>query len=817
MKYDVTGMSCAACVARVEKAVNGVPGVNECAVSLLTNSMSVEGTAESALIIDAVQKAGYGCAVKSDSVSEENGSGVKEINGLKKRLVLSVVVLLGLMYLGMGHMMLNLPVPLVLEKMFVNGIVQMILAAVVMIINRAFFINGFKTLFHLSPTMDSLVALGSGVSWIYSVVVLLANKDSDADLYFESAAMIVTLITVGKLLESVSKGRTTDALKGLIKLTPKTAVIIKDGQELTVRIEEVKCGDLFIVRPGSSIPVDGEVIEGESAVDESAITGESVPCEKSAGSYVTGGTINTNGVLRCRAVKVGKDTTLSQIIQLVSDAAATKAPIARIADKVAGVFVPCVILVAAVTFAVWKICGAVTGDALTYGICVLVVSCPCALGLATPVAIMAGNGTGARNGILFKTSAAMEKTGRIRIVAVDKTGTVTTGKMNVASVKNFCGDENKLLQTALNIEKNSEHPIARAITEYCESKGISASGVEKFETRGGLGIKAEDNGLPVIAGNLTFIESAGGIEKQQLESVKEECNQCALRGETPVIFASQGALLGIISVKDKIKEDSAEAVKQFRKLGIRTVMITGDNETTARAIARECGIDEVIAGVRPEQKASEIEKLKKSGTTAMCGDGINDAPALTVSDVGIAIGAGTDIAIDAADVVLVNSSLIDAVNAVKLGRKTLLNIKENLFWAFIYNVALIPVAAGAYSKFNVEMNPMLGAAAMSLSSFCVVMNALRLNLVRLLKRTVLIESKGVNNYKESKMTKTIKVEGMMCQHCEKHVKEALEKIDGVTSAAASHEKSEVVLELSKEVAESDLEKAVVDAGYTFVK
>lgn len=843
-KFDVTGMSCAACVARVEKAVNAIDGVTECTVSLLTNSMTVKGEAGSSEIMKAVEKAGYGCSEQKENISSDTVNDDKQIKNLRNRLISSVIVTVVLMYFSMGHMMLDWPVPSFMDSHFILGCIQMILALVVMFINRAFFINGFKTIFHLSPTMDSLVALGSGVSWGYSAVVLFASGEKMSDLYFESAAMILTLITVGKLLEAISKGKTTNALKSLMKLAPKTAVIIQDGKEVTVNVENIKCGNIFILKPGSAIPVDGVVIEGQSNLDESAITGESVPVEKSEDCTVTAGTLNINGVLKCRAVKVGKDTTLSQIIQMVSDAAATKAPVARIADKVAGIFVPCVIAVAVITFCVWMYLGKNVEQSLTYAICVLVVSCPCALGLAVPVAIMVGNGMGAKNGILFKTSAAVESAGKIKIIALDKTGTITSGKMKVVSVYVYDGQSGNfvavalsslplnaplpsvtaapglqsLLQTCATVESQSEHPVARAVVDFCREHFIEPDSSAGFKATGGRGVECIADGSALAGGNLEFIKEKCSPGDELLKLLSRQVDLLAQKGQTPLIFAKDNEILGIAGVADTIKEDSPLAIDLLKKMGIKTVMITGDNELTANTIAAQTKIDSVIAGVLPDQKAGEVKKLMTAGIVAMTGDGINDAPALTVADVGIAIGAGTDVAVDAADVVLVNSSLIDAVNAIKLGRKTLLNIKENLFWAFIYNIALIPVAAGVYSSAGIEMNPMLGAAAMSLSSFCVVMNALRLNLVRLNKRIVKIDDKklSVNTIRRSEMTKTIRVEGMMCQHCEKHVKESLEKIDGVTSAAANHEKAEVVLELTKDVADADLEKAVTDAGYTFV-
>ena len=842
--YTVTGMSCAACVARVEKAVRGVEGVSDCAVSLLTNSMSVTGTAAPEAVVRAVADAGYAAAERKSAArgeekgadSDENLSFAADITSLKRRLAVSLAFLAALMYVSMGHMMFGFPLPPWFDGNHVAmGLVQLLLSAVILAANRQFFVNGFKTLLHLSPTMDTLVALGAGVSFAYSTAMLFGMTDSvlkgDDELtmyfmenfYFEGAATIVALITVGKLLEAISKGRTTDALKTLVKIAPKTAVIIVGGEEKEVPVSEIAIGDTFIVRPGMQIPTDGDVVEGASAVDESALTGESVPADKEAGSKVFQGTMNTNGFLTCRASRVGSDTALSRIIQMVSDAAATKAPIAKVADRVSAVFVPSVIALSLVTLAVWVLLGKAFGFALSRAICVLVVSCPCALGLATPVAIMVGNGVGARNGILFKTSAALENAGRTRIVALDKTGTITSGNMRVASV---CGpdfsasDGNslgspalaRLVQSALTLEKPSEHPLAAAVVRFAEEKGFRAEAADDFEAVGGRGVRSQKRGT--FGGNIAFISENCALGEEVLSALREKVEEEASLGQTPLIFATRTALLGIISVSDTVKDDSRMAIGEFRSLGIRTVMLTGDNETTARAVARQTGVDEVVAGVLPDGKESAVKRLMQEGKTAMVGDGINDAPALNAADTGIAIGAGTDVAIDSADIVLMNSSLMDAVTAVKLSRLTLRNIRQNLFWAFFYNVALIPVAAGVYAHFGLTMNPMLGAAAMSLSSFCVVANALRLNFANIAGKNA--DGTGTaEQTTEEKMTKTIKVNGMMCQHCEAHVRSSLEKIGGVESAQASHETGKVVLELSADVDAELLKKAVADAGYEF--
>lgn len=846
-KYAVSGMSCAACVARVEKTVLKVPGVNACTVSLLTNSCAVEGSADEKQIIKAVENAGYK-AVKLGSKTEraEDSSGKnsilekeellrdKETPVLKKRLVWSVLFLLALMYMSMGHMMWNWPLPEWFMKNGGNhvamGLVQMILAFIVMMINKKFFVSGFKSLFHLAPNMDTLVALGSGVSFVYSVFALFIMTDAVTALdnervikmmnnfYFESAAMIVTLITVGKLLESVSKGKTTNALKSLLKLAPKTAVVVRNGVEEKVKVEEVKPEDIFVVRPGETIPVDGIIIEGNTSVNESALTGESIPQDKKNGDEVSAATLNTFGFIKCRATRTGEDTTLSQIIQMVSDAASTKAPVAKIADKVSGIFVPAVMLIAFVTFLIWIFTGADFSFSLSRSICVLVVSCPCALGLATPVAIMVGNGVGAKNGILFKTSAALEQAGKVKVVVLDKTGTITKGEPAVTNLVPFNCTERELLQKAASVESKSEHPLAKAIIKKSREEKIELTETSDFALIPGKGVSAKTDGKKLIGGNLNFIKDEG----IQLEEKTEILfNQLSQEGKTVLWFAQEQKLLGLIAVADPIKEDSKKAVTELKNMGIFVAMLTGDNEKTARAVAKIAGVDKVIAGVLPNEKASVVKEFKTRGKVCMVGDGINDAPALTVADTGMAIGAGTDVAIDAADVVLMKNSLMDVRNAIQLSRKTLKNIHENLFWAFFYNVILIPVAAGAYFKLSgIEMNPMLGAAAMSLSSFCVVTNALRLNFFKIKNST---ENKKIKiaTKEETKMAeqieKTLKVEGMMCSHCESHVKQALEKLDGVEEAKADHEKCEVYVKLSKQIPESDFEKAVTEAGYKYVK
>jgi len=849
-QYNVTGMSCAACQVRVEKAVSALPGVKSCAVSLLTNSMGVEGDVSSAEIIKAVENAGYGASLKksgaggkASAVNGEEELLDRETPKMKKRLVASVVLLLPLLYVSMGHMLWNWTLPPFLDGNHVAmGLYELLLSAFIMVINQKFFVSGFKGLLHKSPNMDSLVALGSGAAFVYSVIALflmsgavLAGDEEKIKylmnhFYFESAATILTLITVGKMLEAKSKGKTTDALKSLMKMAPKTAVIVEgegsERTEKTVPIEQVKKGERFAVRPGESIPVDGIVIEGESAVNEAALTGESVPVEKTAGSTVSAATINTSGFLVCEATRVGEDTTLSGIIRMVSDAAATKAPIAKIADKVSAVFVPAVILIALVTFAVWLLVGESVGYAVARAVSVLVISCPCALGLATPVAIMVGSGMGAKSGILFKTAAAQEMAGKTQIVALDKTGTVTTGIMQVTDVIVAEGvAESDLLEAAYALEAKSEHPISKAIVEYAEKKQIRLLDTSEFEIKAGNGLCAKLDGKTIIGGNARYITANCNAEIVSV-SMQAELEKLASQGKTPVLFARDKTLLGIIAVADTIKEDSAKAISELKNMGIHTVLLTGDNEITARAIAAQAGVDEVVAGVLPDGKEAVIRKLMESGKVAMVGDGINDAPSLTRADLGIAIGAGTDIAIDAADVVLMKGSLLDVSGAIRLSRAVIKNIHENLFWAFFYNVIGIPLAAGCYvAAFGWSLNPIFGAAAMGLSSFCVVSNALRLNFLKShdsrrdkkVKNPVLgnlISNAGQEKAGKEKSMK-ISVKGMMCGHCEKHVKEALEAIEGITSATASHEKAEVAIETSKEVDESAIKAAVEKAGYEY--
>ena len=846
-QFNVTGMSCAACSARVEKAVSKVAGVTSCSVSLLTNSMGIEGNASDEAIIEAVVNAGYGASLKSQAKSDsssKNSSGQKgqssnaeealrdrESPLLIKRLLSSIVFLLPLMYVSMGHMMWNWPLPSFFDGNHVAmGLVQLLLSAIVMIINQKFFVSGFKSLLHRAPNMDTLVALGSASAFIYSVwaifamtgAVVAGNEEAVMnymhEFYFETAAMILTLITVGKTLEAKSKGKTTDALKGLMKLAPKTAVIVENGEEKTVPIESVKKGDVFLVRPGENIPVDGIVLEGSSAVNESALTGESIPVDKAEGDKVSAATTNTSGFLKCQAVRVGEDTTLSQIIQMVSDAAATKAPIAKIADKVSGIFVPLVISIALLTFIVWSLLGADVGTSLTRAVAVLVISCPCALGLATPVAIMVGNGMGAKNGILFKTSASLEAAGKINIVALDKTGTITEGSPRVTDIFPAEGvSEEELLSLSYALEKKSEHPLAKAIVQKAEEKNLKAKDVTDFEALSGKGLKARLDGKVLAGGKLDFIKEMqneiptfAGKTMEEDGPLAEKAAAPAESGKTPLFFAFDGKILGIIAVADTIKEDSHRAVKELQEMGIRVVMLTGDNEKTAEAIGKQAGVDEVIAGVLPDGKESVIRDLQKNGSVAMVGDGINDAPALTRADIGIAIGAGTDVAIDAADIVLMKSRLSDVPAAIRLSRATLKNIHENLFWAFFYNVIGIPLAAGVFTAaLGWKLNPMFGAAAMSLSSFCVVTNALRLNFFKMHKI----------NHKESKMEKTIEIKGMMCQHCEMHVKKALEALNGVESASASHEqgKATVTLKEGARVDEGKVKAAIEEAGYEFVK
>ena len=848
-QFNVTGMSCAACSARVEKAVSKVAGVTSCSVSLLTNSMGIEGNASDEAIIEAVVNAGYGASLKSQAKSDSSSSGFGGQKGqssnaedslrdrespiLIKRLFSSIIFLIPLMYVSMGHMMWNWPLPSFFDGNHVAmGLVQLLLSAIVMIINQKFFVSGFKSLLHRAPNMDTLVALGSASAFIYSVWALFAmtgavvagNEEAVMtymhEFYFETAAMILTLITVGKTLEAKSKGKTTDALKGLMKLAPKTAVIVENGEEKTVPIESVKKGDIFLVRPGENIPVDGIVLEGSSAVNESALTGESIPVDKSEGDKVSAATTNTSGFLKCQAVRVGEDTTLSQIIQMVSDAAATKAPIAKIADKVSGIFVPFVISIALLTFIVWSLLGADVGTSLTRAVAVLVISCPCALGLATPVAIMVGNGMGAKNGILFKTSASLEAAGKISIVALDKTGTITEGSPRVTDIFSAEGvSEEELLSLSYALEKKSEHPLAKAIVQKAEEKNLRAKDVTDFEALSGKGLKARLDGKILAGGKLDFIKEMqneiptfAGMTMEEDSPLAEKAAALAESGKTPLFFACDGKILGIIAVADTIKADSPRAVKELQEMGIRVVMLTGDNEKTAEAIGKQAGVDEVIAGVLPDGKESVIRDLQKNGSVAMVGDGINDAPALTRADIGIAIGAGTDVAIDAADIVLMKSRLSDVPAAIRLSRATLKNIHENLFWAFFYNVIGIPLAAGAFTAaLGWKLNPMFGAAAMSLSSFCVVTNALRLNFFKMHKNKI--------NHKESKMEKTIEINGMMCQHCEMHVKKALEALDGVESASANHEqkKAIVILKDGARVDAGKVKAAIEEAGYEFVK
>ena len=874
-QYKVTGMSCAACQNRVEKAVSAVSGVESCAVSLLTNSMGVEGTARPEEIIAAVEAAGYGASLKSgrdtsaDTVTEDSLKDM-ETPKMKKRLIISILLLIPLMYVSMGHMLWDWPLPGFLQGNHVAmGLYQLLLSGMIMVINQRFFISGFKGLIHKAPNMDTLVALGATASYSYSVFALFAmtgtvlagNSEQTMyymdQFYFEAAAMILTLITVGKMLEAKSKGKTTNALKGLMNLSPKTAAVLKDGAETVVPIESVKVGDHFVVKPGDSIPVDGIVTEGESAVNESALTGESVPVEKGIGDPVSAATINTSGYMICEATRVGEDTTLSAIIRMVSDAAATKAPIAKIADKVSGVFVPVVLGIALVTFLVWLFVGQTVGFSMARAVSVLVISCPCALGLATPVAIMVGNGVAAKTGILFKTAAALEQAGKTQIIALDKTGTITTGEMKVTDLISLNGiSEEELLTIAYALESKSEHPISKAVTEYALEKGTVLKETAEFEVVAGNGLKARLDGEVVYGGNLKYIEAMAGKADQD---VVDKIEQLALSGKTPVLIAGTmteetatkggmnvGAtrILGIIGVSDVIKKDSAKAIAELRKMGIHTVMLTGDNEITASAIAKQAGVDEVVASVKPDGKEAVIRQLMENGKVAMVGDGINDAPALTSADLGIAIGAGTDIAIDAADVVLMKSSIRDVAAAIRISKRTLRNIHENLFWAFFYNLLGIPLAAGCYvAAFGWELNPMFGAAAMGLSSFCVVTNALRLNGIRPydgsrdkeVKNRIsgkLITDNGANqetnketNKEISKETSKetrkegnemkIKVNGMMCGHCEAHVKKALEAIDGIQEAVASHEENTVTITTTKDVDEASIKAAVEDAGYEY--
>lgn len=843
-QYIVTGMSCAACSARVEKAVSEVEGVTSCSVSLLTNSMGVEGTASSSAVIQAVEEAGYGASPKGGQEQSEEGGfdslqdslKDRETPALRRRLLSSVIFLLLLMYLSMGHMMWGWPLPSFFEGNHVAmGLAQLLLTVIIMILNQKFFISGFKSLWHRAPNMDTLVALGSSAAFVYSTYALFAMTDAqvkgDADavmgymheFYFESAAMILTLITVGKMLEAYSKGKTTDALKGLMNLAPKTAVLVRNGAEAEVPVEQVKKGDIYVVRPGGNIPVDGVVLEGNSAVDESALTGESIPVDKAQGDNVSAATINQSGVLRCEATRVGEDTTLSKIIRMVSDAAATKAPIAKIADQVSGVFVPAVVTIAVITILVWLLLGKDIGFALARGISVLVISCPCALGLATPVAIMVANGVGAGNGILFKTAVSMEETGKTAIVALDKTGTITQGEPKVTDLLPAEDvTEGQLLADAFHLEQMSEHPLARAVLDYGTQKGVSSKKVSAFQALPGNGLSAVCEGAHLTGGSVAYISSRTALS----DKVKQQAQELADQGKTPLCFLRDDRYIGMIAVADVIKEDSPRAVRELQNMGIHVVMLTGDNRRTAEAIGAQAGVDEVVAGVLPDGKENVIRELQKFGKVAMVGDGINDAPALTRADMGIAIGAGTDVAIDAADVVLMKSRLSDVPAAIRLSRAALRNIHENLFWAFIYNVIGIPLAAGVWIPlFGWKLNPMFGAAAMSLSSFCVVTNALRLNLFKLhnagrdhkRKDAIAVDiiSDNSNNKKEedNKMTKTIHIEGMMCGHCEAHVKKALEAIDGVAEAQASHEKGTAVVTLTADVADDVLTKAVEEQDY----
>ncbi len=836
-QYFVTGMSCAACQSRVEKAVSKVPGVTNCSVSLLTNSMGVEGSASSQAIISAVEAAGYGASLKTSAKAAESAASAdeealkdRETPILKKRLIASVILLIPLLYLSMGHMMWGWPLPAWFDGNHVAmGMVQLVLTGLIMVINQKFFISGFKALWHRAPNMDSLVALGASASFLWSLYVLFAmtrsvvDGDESAvmtymmDFYFESAATILTLITVGKMLEARAKGKTTDALKGLMNLAPKTAVLLRDGKETEVPIAQVKQGDIFVVRPGDSIPVDGIVLEGSSAVNEAALTGESVPVDKAAGDSVSAATVNQSGFLKCQATRVGEDTTLSQIIRMVSDAAATKAPIAKIADKVSGIFVPVVIGIAIVTAAVWMLAGQDTGYALARGISVLVISCPCALGLATPVAIMVGNGVGAKNGILFKTAASLEETGRIKIVALDKTGTITQGEPCVTDLVPAPGfDEKTLLALAASAERHSEHPLAKAIIRKAEEQNIALAQVKNFEALPGSGIRASLEGENIFGGSVTFIQN----EMRLPTDMEKKAQALSGEGKTPLLFARDGQLIGMIAVADVIKEDSPQAISELRNMGVRVVMLTGDNERTAQAIGRQAGVDEVIAGVKPDGKELAIRQLQESGKAAMVGDGINDAPALTRADMGIAIGAGTDVAIDAADVVLMKSRLSDVPAAIRLSRATLRNIHQNLFWAFIYNVIGIPLAAGVFIPiFGWTLNPMFGAAAMSLSSFCVVSNALRLNFVRLHGRQggptlqLAPEIRTVSAAPSPQVRMELTIDGMMCEHCEARVKKALESIPGVISAKADHQAGKAFVQAEQVIDEALLRQAVETEDY----
>ena len=830
-QYTVTGMTCAACVARVEKAVKKVAGVEDCAVSLLTNSMGVEGAADPAAVIAAVEDAGYGASVKNEAKKNADVSADaalledKETPALRRRLIASLGFLAALMYLSMGHMMLGWPLPAFLDgNMLAQGILQMLLAGVVMVVNQAFFISGTKSLLGGAPNMDTLVALGSFASFAYSVVALLAMtgvaNDAAAmmayheDFYFESAAMILALITVGKMLEARSKGKTTDALKGLMKLAPRTATVLRNGEEKTIPASEIMLDEIFVVRPGEQIPVDGVVIEGAGAVDEAALTGESLPVDKAAGDRVSSATMNQSGFLKCRATRVGEDTTLAQIIRLVEDAAATKAPIAKLADRVSGVFVPIVIVIAIATTLVWLAMGAETGFAVARGVSVLVISCPCALGLATPVAIMAGSGVGAKNGILFKTAAALEMLGRTEIVALDKTGTITRGEPEVTGIFPAAGvAEKELLRVALALEAKSEHPLSRAVLRHAEKTGLSPQATENFEAIAGRGLAATLDGQSIFGGSRVFIEEKTAIPA----ALSESADALAAEGKTPLFFATEEKALGFVAVADVIKDDSRRAIADLRNMGVKTVMLTGDNQRTAEAVGREAGVDEIVAGVLPDGKENVVRELQAKGKTAMVGDGINDAPALTRADVGVAIGAGADVAVDAADVVLMKSRLADAAAAVRLSRATLKNIKENLFWAFFYNLVGIPLAAGVFIPFTGwKLTPMFGAAAMSLSSFCVVANALRLNFFKLYgeKENDIMEETKKKEVRT--MEKKMKIEGMTCGHCEARVKKVLEALPGVAEAKVSHESGSAIVTLNAEVADDALKAAVEAEDYKVV-
>ena len=827
-QFNVTGMSCAACSARVEKAVSAVNGVKSCSVSLLTNSLGVEGTASDADIINAVRNAGYGASSKERKTAI-NDDFLKDTETplMLKRLVISLIFLLILMYISMGHSMFGLPLPQIIsENPIISGILQLILSAAVMVTNQKFFVSGVRGIAHGAPNMDTLVAIGSGTSFIYSVWSLLAMADTLANdglsalysnshsLYFDSAAMILTLITVGKMLESRSKGRTTDALKGLIRLAPKNAMVVVNGMETEIPVENVEKGNIFVVRAGQSIPVDGEIIEGEASLDESALTGESIPVDKTVGDSVSAATFSSSGYIRCRATRVGEDTTLSQIIQMVSDAAATKAPIAKIADKAAGIFVPTVILIAVVTFAVWLIVGETFVNALSRAIAVLVISCPCALGLATPVAVMVGSGVGAKNGILFKTASSLEAAGKVSAVLLDKTGTITEGRPQVTDVipvDNF--SESELLEIAYSLESKSEHPFAKSIIKYCDERHMAIRDITEYRTFAGNGISGKIDNMSIIGGNVKFISEYTEVSAD----VVDMAERLADEGKTPLLFAIDGRLAGIIAVADVIKPDSHKAVQELRNMGIRIVMLTGDNKHTADAVGKLAGVDEVIADVLPDGKEKIVREMKKQGKVAMVGDGINDAPALMSADIGIAIGKGSDIAVDSAEIVLMKSHLSDVPAAIRLSRKTLKNIRENLFWAFFYNIIGIPLAAGAYIKlFGLELSPMFGAAAMSLSSFCVVTNALRLNLLDI--HSAKNDRKRDNAVKTGKyIVKTVYVKGMMCHHCEARVKTALEAIDGVSEAVPDYENGSVLVTVSDNVSVKAIKKAITDAGYKYVK